>query len=298
MLAVRKQQHKKYKFSTQHQCTSNGLHAVREWQLHDKMQRLRVWHIILFISGLILATAAPADTMKRWRSIEDIEPMQQRKAWHPHYKRWLNTTFLYNQHRKRRRQKVTHNKKAIRYRAPIWDKYLLIVDMLQQTSSPTMSVSVYRYLCRNEENNFRRHAHMAQYRTLVNWKTKYSKPEALHKLRKCWLDVVSRQDTNTKNVYNPKREELKLGRAPILEEFLHWKHKWRGNFSMDRSYRWFKTEMRRLVKSPVHFTILEHLFDPKGDEGKMWRTHKFSWGYMQRVKVCVHVVICDFNTLS
>ena len=243
----------------------------------------------------------PADVMKKWSSINDLEPLPQRRAWDPHRRRWNNTTLLPNQRRsnsrrsiRRRRQKVTNDDIKRRYRTPIWDKYLLVTDLLVQTEPRNMSVELYQYLCSREERNFRRHADKMQFVTLRDWKTKYGKADEMDKLRQCWLDVVSRNDTKTKNVYKPKSGGLKLGIAPILEEFMHWKHKYRGELSMDRSYRWYKTEMRRVVKSPIHFTILRYLFDEKKKEGRVWRTLKFSWGYMARVKVCVQMACCDF----
>ena len=222
--------------------------------------------------------------MKRLSSIQDIEPLPQRWTWHSHKKIWLDSTFL--PHRKRKHKKAPRHGPT-RHRAPIWDKYLIVEDLLQQTKRREMTVSLYKYRYRHTRFGFRRHIYKIKWNALKQWKTQYSRPKEMAKLRKAWLKVVKESDTKTKNILKKRQKVLKTGRAPIMEEFLHWKIVYRGQLSMDKSFGWFKRELKRVVNSPIHFTILQLLFDPEKDEARVWRTLKFSWGFLNRVKVCV-----------
>lgn len=219
--------------------------------------------------------------MKAVEYVHNVQPLRRTHSWHSHKKHALNTTFLPNPkqvHKKKKRQN-----EFIRTRVPIWDKYLLVEDLLRQTKQREVTVSLYRYHYRAVRFGYRRHLYKIKFHTLRDWKTKFSKPDKMAKLRQAWLRAVRRNDTRVVNISLPTPGVLKVGRAPVLEEYMHWKHEWRAKLSMDRGHRWLKTEMKRVVSSPAHFTILRYLFEE--DEDRVWRTLKFSWGYLHRIKV-------------
>ena len=214
--------------------------------------------------------------------VNQAPPLQTRRSLN-RFGTWTNTTWLQQQTNGTSYQR---KKDQSRYHVIIWDKYPLVRDLLAQTSAPQISVRDYQYYYRNVRDGFRKHLKYLSWYTLRDWKTKYSHPEEIAKLRRCFTAITTARwrRMKAKNCTN-RLESPQWGATPILEEFVCTKREFKSQRSRDRSVGWITGEMRRVVRSPIHFSILNDLMDREGVEAARWNTLRFSKGHLRKMMV-------------
>ena len=220
--------------------------------------------------------------------MDSVVPLQRTRSSQQHYDYSTNSTFLPDRIPKDQHVKPAPKGAPRHYRTPIWDKYPLVLDLLATTAKGTgVSVQHFYYFHRHERFGIFRHVPQMSWLTLRDWKSHYSHEVNLAPLRAKWMKLSRLRQRDIYNVISHVPGKLKLGKAPILESFIYWKRHWKSEFNEDRSYIWLCTEMKRIVHSKVHQLILSPLFDPyaKLQEARVWKTLKFSWGFLNNVKV-------------